>query len=68
MMTSGEANEDAGEPSGTQGDPRIAFPIIDRDRFEQHPKGPRADAASPLSEDWVTWTTFRLQERYALAT
>jgi hypothetical protein len=58
--------------SAADGRPR-AFPIIDEDRFADHPKSHkphdlRRILRSPNSEDWVTWTAFALLERCAPAT
>jgi hypothetical protein len=48
-------------------DGRQAFPIIGRAEFDQHPKSRKPEDRNrmlyaPESEDWVTWTTFRLLE------
>jgi hypothetical protein len=58
--------------SRIDGERREAFPIIDRDRFERHSKSRKPQDRermlfSKASEDWVTWTVFRLLERYAPA-
>jgi hypothetical protein len=52
---------------------REPFPIMDRDRFDRHPKARKIQDRermlySNASEDWVTWTAFRLLEKYAPTT
>jgi hypothetical protein len=59
-----------GETSPIHSEQRAAFPIIDQDRLRRHPKfrKPRdlnRMLYSKASEDWVTWTVFRLLERSA---
>src|ERR1700730_4750541 len=61
-----------GAASRIAGERREAFPIIDRDRFERHPKSRKPQDRermlfSKTSEDWVTWTAFGLLERDAPA-
>jgi hypothetical protein len=57
-------------PVPTATERREPYPILDRDRFERHPKARKPQDRdrmlfSQASEDWVTWTAFRLLERYA---
>jgi hypothetical protein len=56
-----------------RGEQRVAFPIIDYDRFQSHPKFRKSHDLkrilySKTSEDWVTWTVFGLLARYAPTT
>jgi hypothetical protein len=58
------------KPGPIHSDQRVAFPIIDQDRFQHHPKFRKSQDLkrmqySKASEDWVTWTVFGLLERYA---
>jgi hypothetical protein len=51
------------------GPPRAEYPIIERDRFELHPKSRKKTDCERIrysgnSEDWVTWTAFALLERH----
>lgn len=52
---------------------REAYPIIDRERFDRNhkshkPKDLKRILYSEASEDWVTWTVFRLLERCTRST
>jgi hypothetical protein len=58
------------KPGPIHGEQPGAFPIIDQDRFRQHPKFRKSQDLkrmlySEASEDRVTWTVFGLLERYA---
>jgi hypothetical protein len=51
-------------------DPSLAFPIIDRTKFDQHAKSRKPQDLNRMlfsraSEDWVTWTAFGLLESRA---
>ena len=58
-------NRNVADGSGTMKSERLEFPIIDRPAFDRHRKSRKPHDIermlfSSASEDWVTWTAFRL--------